>query len=64
MTSAEKKKIATWIIVPLMAFICLFDIASVVLGTILTSRVPISPEPFEDRPHPLSQHRQFRRDPP
>ncbi|MBQ7543049.1 MAG: MBL fold metallo-hydrolase [Clostridia bacterium] len=58
MTSAEKKKIATWIIVPLMAFIFLFDIASVVLGNILTSRVPISPEPFDgsqtDRIHFLN----------
>ena len=58
MTSAKKKKIATWIIVPLMFFIFLWDIASVVLGNIYTSRVPISPETFDgthtDRIHFLN----------
>ena len=58
MTSAQKKKIATWIIVPLMFFIFLWDIASVVLGNIYTSRVPITAEPFDgtfsDRIHFLN----------
>ena len=58
MTSEKKKKIATWIIVPLMFFIFLWDIASVVLGNIYTSRVPIGPEPFDgtytDRIHFLN----------
>jgi beta-lactamase superfamily II metal-dependent hydrolase len=58
MTSAKKKKIATWIIVPLMFFIFLWDIASVVLGNIYTSRVTVTPETFDgthsDRIHFLN----------
>ena len=58
MTSEKKKKIATWIIVPLMFFIFLWDIASVVLGNIYTSRVPIDAETFDgthtDRIHFLN----------
>ena len=58
MTSAKKKKIATWIIVPLMLLIFLWDIASVVLGNVYTSRVPITPETFDgserDRIHFLN----------
>lgn len=58
MTSAKKKKIATWIIVPLMFFIFLWDVASVVLGNVYTSRVPIAPETFDgtqtDRIHFLN----------
>ena len=58
MTTAKKKKIATWIIVPLMLAIFLFDIASVVLGNVYTSRVPIETETFDgtytDRIHFLN----------
>ena len=58
MTSAKKKKIATWIIVPLMLLIFLWDIASVVLGNLYTSRVRITPETFDgqyvDRIHFLN----------
>ena len=49
MTTAKKKKIATWIIVPLMLAIFLFDIVSVVLGNVYTSRVPIETETFDSR---------------
>ena len=58
MTAAKKKKIATWIIVPLMAAIFLFDIVSVVLGNAYTARVPIADETFDgtysDRIHFLN----------
>ena len=58
MTSAKKKKIATWIIVPLMLLIFLWDIASVVLGNVYTSRVTVTPETFDgsesDRIHFLN----------
>lgn len=58
MTSAKKKKIATWIIVPLMLLIFLWDIASVVLGNVYASRIGITPEPFDgsqdDRIHFLN----------
>ena len=58
MTTAKKKKIATWIIVPLMLVIFLFDIVSVVLGNVYTSRVPITDETFDgtysDRIHFLN----------
>lgn len=58
MTSAKKKKIATWIIVPLMLLIFLWDIASVVLGNVYTSRVTVTPELFDgtqsDRIHFLN----------
>lgn len=58
MTTAKKKKIATWIIVPLMAAIFVFDIVSVVLGNVYTSRVSVVPEAFDgtyaDRIHFLN----------
>lgn len=58
MTSAKKKKIATWIIVPLMLGIFLFDIFTVVLGNLYTSRVSVTAETFDgtytDRIHFLN----------
>lgn len=58
MTTAKKKKIATWIIVPLMFAVFLLDIVSVVLGNVYTSRVPITDETFSgtytDRIHFLN----------
>ncbi len=49
MTAAKKKKIATWIIVPLMLFIFLWDIFTVILGNIYMSRVTVTPETFDGR---------------
>ena len=58
MTTAKKKKIATWIIVPLMLFIFLWDIFTVILGNINDKRVTVTPETFDgsytDRIHFLN----------
>lgn len=58
MTTAKKKKIATWIIVPLMLGIFLFDIFTVVLGNVYNLRVSVRAETFDgtytDRIHFLN----------
>ena len=58
MTTAKKKKIATWIIVPLMLGIFLFDIFTVVLGNVYNLRVSVRAEAFDgtytDRIHFLN----------
>lgn len=58
MTTEKKKKIATWIIVPLMILIFLLDILTVVLGNIYTSRMEVHDETFDgaysDRIHFLN----------
>lgn len=58
MTTAKKKKIATWIIVPLMLGIFLFDIFTVVLGNVYNSRLSVTAETFDgsytDRIHFLN----------
>ncbi len=47
MTTAKKKKIATWIIVPLMLLIFLWDIFTVILGNVWNARIRVTPETFD-----------------
>lgn len=47
MNKNRAKKIATWIIVPLMAAIFLLDIATVAIGNVYCSRYSVMPEKFD-----------------